>query len=276
MQLVARTYTTAAEGEKSDRSRQKIVVGSIKQEERVATATMKCHQTRRQHHHVYHLRSLALFATLVIFTAIYILTLMAAVSHDHELLLLSNTPNNKSRRLSAEYALRKPALHPWIEPPFPLITGYAWDATTIQWVGNSFYFTQNKNNNKMNHNIHNDMHDGGDINAANEHSSYSSATNTPLYTPHQIQKAFRHHSIVLQGDSTIRRLYGTLHGILSYDVESGSMNSRLFPKGFPEMVPQSPFGMFEHVFFCDFLLSLFELWSLVWVLLLDAVVSNIM
>ncbi len=103
-------------------------------------------------------------------------------------------------------------LRPWIDPPTPKLTGKVWNATNIQWYENSFRF-----------------------------SSHSRDAQFYLYTPHQIQKAFRHHSILLQGDSTFRRLYGTLHGVLNYDVWTGSTTH--FPKGFPSQVPNPPFGI---------------------------------
>ena len=104
-------------------------------------------------------------------------------------------------------------LRPWIDPPPPMLNGMVWNATEIKWFGNSFCFPSHSSNN----------------------------TESQLYTPHQIQKAFRHHSILLQGDSTFRRLYGTLHGVLSYDVWTGSTTH--FPKGFPSQVPNPPFGI---------------------------------
>lgn len=107
-------------------------------------------------------------------------------------------------------------LRPWLDPPSPIISGKAWNASDIRWVGNSFYFQSR---------------DGSDID-----------NNFHLYTPHQIQKAFRHHSILLHGDSTVRRLYGTMHGILSADIWTGS-TSMDFPKGFPSQVPHPPFGI---------------------------------
>ncbi|KAL9183820.1 hypothetical protein ACHAXT_004676 [Thalassiosira profunda] len=110
-------------------------------------------------------------------------------------------------------------LRTWLDPPAPPITGEVWNATNIRWIGKSFYFA---NRGK-----------GGD--------KVSNAQQQHLYTPHQIQKAFRHHSILFQGDSTVRRLYGTLHGILSYDVWTGSTSAD-FPKGFPAQVPNPPFG----------------------------------
>jgi hypothetical protein len=103
-------------------------------------------------------------------------------------------------------------LRPWIDPPPPILTGKVWNATSTQWYENSFRF-----------------------------SSHSRDKKFYLYTPHQIQKAFRHHSILLQGDSTFRRLYGTLHGVLNYDVWTGSTTH--FPKGFPLQVPNPPFGI---------------------------------
>jgi len=102
-------------------------------------------------------------------------------------------------------------LRPWLDPPAPKITGQVWNATNIQWVGTSFHFPQNGHS-------------------------------FQLYTPHQIQKAFRKHSILLQGDSTVRRLYGSFHSILSHDVWTGS-TSIDFPKGFPSQVPHPPFGI---------------------------------
>jgi len=102
-------------------------------------------------------------------------------------------------------------LRPWLDPPAPKITGQVWNASNIQWVGNSFHFPQH------------------------DHSFQ-------LYTSHQIQKAFRKHSILLQGDSTVRRLYGSFHSILSHDVWTGS-TSIDFPKGFPSQVPHPPFGI---------------------------------
>ncbi|KAL7537089.1 hypothetical protein ACHAXR_007575 [Thalassiosira sp. AJA248-18] len=112
-------------------------------------------------------------------------------------------------------------LRPWLDPPTPLNTGKSWNATTIRWVGNSFYFPN-----------HNGVDKGSSI----------SSSFQQLYTPHQIQRAFRHHSILLQGDSTVRRLYGSLHGILSLDVWTGS-TSMDFPNGFPAQVPHPPFGV---------------------------------
>lgn len=103
-------------------------------------------------------------------------------------------------------------LRRWLDPPPPVLTGKVWNATNIRWIGNSFHFP-----------------------------SHSSDTKSQLYTPHQIQKAFRHHSILLQGDSTFRRVYGTLHGILSYDVWFGSTTH--LPRGFPSQVPNPPFGI---------------------------------
>lgn len=129
-----------------------------------------------------------------------------------------------SRRLSENEAQLQSRpqmpLRPWLDPPSPKITGKTWNANDIRWVGNSFYFLGDKNR----------------VNGVKESSSFQ------LYTPHQIQKAFRQHSILFQGDSTIRRLYGTMHGILSFDVWTGS-TSNDFPRGFPSQVPNPPFGI---------------------------------
>lgn len=126
-----------------------------------------------------------------------------------------------SRRLTEEQSREgRPQipLRAWLDPPPPLITGKAWNATNIQWVGKSFYFSNDGSNGKSN------------------------IGNFQLYTPHQIQKAFRQHSILLQGDSTVRRLYGSMHSILSSDVWTGS-TSMDFPKGFPAQVPHPPYGV---------------------------------
>eukprot|EP00970_Alexandrium_tamarense_P011001 scaffold2306_cov179-Alexandrium_tamarense.AAC.22 len=111
---------------------------------------------------------------------------------------------------------RERHLHQWIEPPSPLITGRVWNATSIQWIGNSFYFPSDDTN--------------------------TSPTSFKLYTPHQIQKALRLHSVLIQGDSTCRRFYGTLHGLLNFDIFIGSINEENV-KGFPNNVPSPPFGI---------------------------------
>eukprot|EP00579_Thalassiosira_antarctica_P026778 CAMPEP_0202025288 /NCGR_PEP_ID=MMETSP0905-20130828/56144_1 /ASSEMBLY_ACC=CAM_ASM_000554 /TAXON_ID=420261 /ORGANISM="Thalassiosira antarctica, Strain CCMP982" /LENGTH=200 /DNA_ID=CAMNT_0048588159 /DNA_START=139 /DNA_END=737 /DNA_ORIENTATION=+ len=127
-----------------------------------------------------------------------------------------------SRRLNEimreEQSQKRPQmpLRHWLDPPAPKITGKVWNATNIQWVGNSFHFLN--------------------------HGSGDKSNSFQLYTPHQIQKAFRYHSILLQGDSTVRRLYGSLHGILSSDVWTGS-TSIDFPNGFPSQVPHPPYGI---------------------------------
>jgi len=124
----------------------------------------------------------------------------------------------------------KNTLRPWIDPPQPL-HHYLWNASSIQWVGNSFYFPPNE-----------DYTHDDDVYQESSHPHQF------LYTPHQIQKAFRHHSVLFQGDSTIRRLFGTLDGILGYDVESGSRSGRVFGKGFPSSVPMAPYGTPETYF----------------------------
>ena len=134
-----------------------------------------------------------------------------------------NEDVDRNRRLkevkSKQHARPQMPLRPWLDPPPPLITGNVWNTTNIQWIGNSFYFPTTRDNNKD---------DRGNT--------------FQLYTPHQIQKAFRGHSILLQGDSTVRRLYGTFHSILGYDVWTGSTSEQL-PKGYPIQVPNPPFGI---------------------------------
>ena len=108
------------------------------------------------------------------------------------------------RRLTEESSSRP--LRPWLDPPDPK-RQLAWNASRIKWIGRSFYFPAGKRR--------------------EDDASY-------LYTPHQIQKALRHHSILFQGDSTVRRFYGTLHSVLSIDVWTGSTSDSLrLPKGFP-------------------------------------------
>ena len=140
--------------------------------------------------------------------------LMFSINYESE---YSNSKRRLTEIKSQPQARPQMPLRPWLDPPPPLITGNVWNTTNIQWIGNSFYFPTHKNNK-----------DGDN--------------NFQLYTPHQIQKAFRGHSILLQGDSTVRRLYGTFHSILSYDVWTGSTSEHL-PKGYPIQVPNPPFGI---------------------------------
>ena len=119
---------------------------------------------------------------------------------------------HRMRRLT-DHSSNRP-LRPWLDPPTPPKRKLAWNASRIKWIGRSFVFP-----------------------TVDEVASY-------LYTPHQIQKALRYHSILLQGDSTVRRLYGTLHSVLSIDVWTGSSSDFLsLPKGFPSDVPSPPFGI---------------------------------
>lgn len=156
---------------------------------------------------------------IIIFVASFVHTYTSIIFDLHQ----SQFPLEGSRRLTETDPKVKSRFEsfvqfrPWLDPPPPILTGKVWNATNVQWFGNSFRF-----------------------------STHIKDTKPLLYTPHQIQKAFRHHSILLQGDSTFRRLYGTLHGVLDYDVWTGSTTH--FPKGFPSQVPNPPFGIPETYF----------------------------
>lgn len=111
---------------------------------------------------------------------------------------VSGDDNGKNEREARRLA--SGPSRPWIDPPSPRLSGRVWNATNLRWLGRSYYFE--------------------------DEPTYQQ------YTPHQIQQAFRKHSVLMIGDSTIRRFYGTLHGILSNDVVKGISTRYNFPRQF--------------------------------------------